>query len=72
MIINQIKQMLILNNFKIRNVTINIDNNFSVNYILENVQIITLTGVQKMTERANEVRGKFWPIGENFYQQFKN
>ena len=44
MIINQIKQMLIfyINNFKIRNVTINIDNNFSVNYILENVQIITL------------------------------
>ena len=59
MIINQIKQMLILNNFKIRNVTINIDNNFSVNYILENVQIITLIdgGVGTAKTKVNNT----WP-----------
>ena len=29
-------------------------------------------GVQKMSEHANEVRGKFWLFGENFNQQSKN
>ena len=31
----------------------------------------TLAGVQKMSERANEVRGKFWLIGGNFDNKLK-
>ena len=43
-------------------------------FSLKNYQLLVMlkAGVQKMSERANEVRGKFWPIGGNFYQQFKN
>ena len=39
---------------------------------LQYVHIYVEAGVQKMSERTNEVRGKFWLIGENFNQQFKN
>ena len=45
--------------------------NFSQSIFYLNMQHL-FPGLQKMSERANKVRGKFWLIGGNFNQQFKN
>ena len=47
--------------------------NKSIKQLLQLTSNIKINaGVQKMSERTNEVRGKFWLIGENFDEQFKN